>query len=526
VRLAEPTQRSPGRRTIRLAALAMVLLLGACAAPKPPPRPDLPPQHAIAPRPDDAFAPIEAAIRTAHGADASGFVLLDSNDDGLRWRLALIDSARHSIDVQVYVWYGDLSGRLLLKRVLDAADRGVKVRLLVDDLNTLLKDAATPQIRDEVFAAIDAHPNLQVRLFNPWVQRDLLGRGSEMVSDLERLNHRMHNKQLIVDNRAAIIGGRNIGDEYLGLNPEFNFRDLDVLGIGPVARQGSAVFDRYWNSAWVWPASLLPTPPPKDRRAARAVLEASLAARPALQYFAPAPQAWTAELAALPARLHPGTSRVVSDEPVDGTIRHTMMDHTFEVAGTARREVLVENAYVIPNQAAIDWVRALTDRGVRIGLVTNSLASHDVPAVNSHYKKWRKTLLEAGVALHEIRHDAAVQLELADTPPTRATFMGLHAKAVTVDGRRAVIGSMNMDPRSGRINTEMAVIVDSPGLAEAVAALIRRDMEPVNSWRVVLGGQGELRWISSERSVDTQPARSVWQRVLDVVFMAFPAELY
>jgi putative cardiolipin synthase len=428
--------------------------------------------------------------------------------------------------VQVYVWYGDLSGRLLLKRALDAADRGVKVRMLVDDLNTLLKDAATPQIRDEVFAAIDAHPNLQVRLFNPWVQRDLLGRGSEMLSDLERLNHRMHNKQMIVDNRAAIIGGRNIGDEYLGLNPEFNFRDLDVLGIGPVARQGSAVFDRYWNSAWAWPASLLPVPPLQDRQAARAALNASLVERPALKRFPPAPQSWIAELAALPARLQPGTSRVVSDEPEDGRIRHTMMDHTFAVAGSAQRELLVENAYIIPNQDAIDFVRGLGARGVRVGVVTNSLASHDVPAVNSHYKQWRKPLLEAGVALFEIRHDAAVQLELADTPPTRAEFMGLHAKAVTVDGQRAVIGSMNMDPRSSRINTEMAVIVESSGLADAVAALIRRDMQPVNSWRVELDAQGGLRWVNSDLTVDAQPARNLWQRVMDVFFMAFPAELY
>ncbi len=453
-------------------------------------------------------------------------MLLDSNDDGLRWRLALIDSARYSIDIQVYVWYGDLSGRLLIKRVLDAANRGVKVRLLVDDLNTLLKDAATPKIRDEIFAALDSHPNLEIRLFNPWVERSLLARVGEMIGALDRLNQRMHNKQMIVDNRVAIIGGRNIGDEYLGLNPEFNFRDLDVLGVGPVARQGSAVFDRYWNSPWAWPASLLPLPPMADRVAARQALDASLRDQKALQQFPLAAQDWTAEINALAGRLQPGTSRVVSDEPDDDHIRHTMMDHTFEVAGTARRELLVENAYIIPNENAIEWVRALHGRGVRIGVVTNSLASHDVPAVNSHYKQWRKRLLESGVDLYEIRHDAAVQFELADTPPTKAHFMGLHAKAVTVDGRTSVIGSMNMDPRSGRINSEMAVIVDSPGLADAVAALIRRDMDPRNSWRVELDAQGELRWVNSDETVTTQPARDGWQRVMDVIFMAFPANLY
>jgi putative cardiolipin synthase len=149
-----------------------------------------------------------------------------------------------------------------------------------------------------------------------------------------------------------------------------------------------------------------------------------------------------------------------------------------------------------------------------------------VPAVNSHYKRWRRPLLEAGVELYEIRHDAAHRFELADTAPTRARFMGLHVKAIAVDRRTAVVGSMNMDPRSGLINTEMAVIVDSPGLAEAVATLIRRDMDPSNSWRVELDARGQLRWVHADQTVTTQPARNGWQRVMDVIFMAFPAELY
>lgn len=241
-----------------------------------------------------------------------------------------------------------MSGRLLLKRVIDAADRGVKVRLLVDDLNTLLRDAATVQIRDGVVAAIDAHPNLEIRLFNPWGRRDLAGRVEE----------------------------------------------------------------------------------------------------------------------------------------------------------------------------------TLTQRDVRVSIVTNSLASHDVPAVNSHYKKWRKPLLEAGVSLYEIRHDAAVKGELADTAPVRSQFMGLHVKAIVVDGERSFIGSMNLDPRSSGINSEMAVIVESKGLAADVAALIRRDMQPVNSWRVELDAQGGLRWTNSDQAVTRQPARNAWQRVEDIIFMAFPRDLY
>jgi putative cardiolipin synthase len=512
----------------RLWLLGLVLLWGGCATPPPAPlRVAQPPQHAVAAQPTGAFVDLEAKIQAAHGAAASGFMLLDRNHDGLRWRLALIDSARHSIDLQYYTWFGDVSGRLLLKRVVDAADRGVKVRMLIDDLNTLLRDASTPQIRDGLVAAIDAHPNIEVRLFNPWTRRDLFGRAGEMVADLERLNQRMHNKQLVVDNRAAIIGGRNLGDEYLGLNPVFNFRDLDVLGIGPVARQGSAVFDSFWNSEWVLPVQALHVPLSEvESQPKRRQLDAALAAEPALAGWPIAPQAWGAEIEALAPQLRAGTSRVVSDLPQDGAIRHTMLDHAREFADGAQRELLVENAYIIPSQPHIDWLRTLTQRGVKVGIVTNSLASHDVPAVNSHYKKWRKPLLEAGVSLFEIRHDAAVQRELADTAPVRSGFMGLHVKAIAVDGKRVMVGSMNLDPRSADINSEMAVLVDSPPLAADVVALIRRDMQPENSWHVQLDDQGRLRWVHSGQTVTLQPARNAWQRVEDIIFMAFPREYY
>jgi putative cardiolipin synthase len=196
-------------------------------------------------------------IESAHGRDASGFELLDRNADALRRRLALIDTARYSIDAQYYLWYGDAAGRILMKRLLDAANRGVRVRLLIDDLNSLLRDAGTVMLRDEVIAWVDAHPNMDLRLFNPWSNRNIAGRVGESAVGFKRVNQRMHNKALIIDNRAVILGGRNVGDEYMGLNATFNFHDLDVLGIGPIARQSSEVFDSYWNSSWVMPVSAL-----------------------------------------------------------------------------------------------------------------------------------------------------------------------------------------------------------------------------------------------------------------------------
>ena len=249
----------PGLAYLVASVLVVLLVLTGCAT-LPPEYARPAPDYAFPARPDSAFAPIEETIRQIHGTESSGFYLLDRNEDGLQWRLALMDLARSSLDLQYYIWYGDDSGILLMKRVVHAADRGVKVRIIIDDLDTLLRDAATPEIRDRYFGALNAHPNIEIRLFNAWKSRSLVGRGAELVVSLERLNRRMHNKQMIVDNRVAIIGGRNIGDEYLGLNEAFNFKDLDVLGIGPVARQASEVFDRFWNSEWVIPVRVLIEP--------------------------------------------------------------------------------------------------------------------------------------------------------------------------------------------------------------------------------------------------------------------------
>lgn len=511
-----------------LIAVSLALILGACAGKPVVPYPRPAAEYALPAESDTAFHGIEAAIRSAHGPEASGFELLDRNEDGLRWRLALIDSAKHTIDIQYYLWYGDTSGRLLAKRVLDAADRGVKVRMLVDDLNTLISDASGKvMVRDNVAAWLDAHPNLELRLFNPWKDRRFAGRVGESLFELKRVNQRMHNKSLIVDNQATILGGRNLGDEYLGLNPEFNFHDLDVMAIGPVARQASAIFDRYWNSDWVMPVAALELPTTHDGVTAfRAQLVQSLADAPSLQEFPALPQSWSAELAAAGGRLHIGTSQVVSDVPTSGAIGREMLEVTHALSGSAQRELLVINAYIIPGDRTIASLRRLRDNGVTMKVLTNSLASHDVPAVNSHYKKWRKPLIESGVELYEVRHDAAIQPLVSDTPPTRAKFMGLHSKGMVIDRERVYIGSMNFDPRSASINTEIGAIVDSRSLAEALAKLIERDMLPANSWRVELVDGGRLRWVNDRETVTSQPARNRWQRVQDVIFMAFPKELY
>lgn len=514
---------SPGAGVI----LALVFVLSACATRTVAPYVAPPPEYALSARPDGAFSGIEANIRDAYGPEASGFRLIDRNEDGLRWRLALIDSARYSIDVQYYLWYGDATGRILIKRLRDAADRGVRVRMLVDDINTLFRDAGTISQRDKVAAWVDSHPNMELRLFNPWSNRNISGRLGESATNLKQVNQRMHNKALIVDNRAVILGGRNVGDEYMGLNQDFNFRDIDVLGAGPVTRQTSAIFDQYWNSQWVMPVAALSMNISEDQMIEGGVeLQRLLAAYHSLENFPIDTQSWSTELASLQDSLHIGTAEVESDLPANDEIEHVMLERIRSMMETARSELLIENAYIIPTDHGITILKELHGRDVDIAVLTNSLASHDVPAVNSHYKKWRKPILESGARLYELRHDAAIQSPVSDTPPTQAKFIGLHSKAMVVDREHVYIGSMNFDPRSATTNTEMGVFIRSPGLGEALAELILRDTRPANSWQVELDESGKLRWTNDVETVTTQPARNWWQRVQDFTFRAVPKEYY
>ncbi|MEH6593487.1 MAG: phospholipase D family protein [Halioglobus sp.] len=507
---------------------ALCLTLAACAtgvvvAPYEQP----PAEHAIPPARDGAFSELDDYYRAEHGTDISGFELLDSNEDALRWRLALIDSARYSIDFQYYLWYGDTAGQLIAARLLDAADRGVKIRVLVDDLNTLLRDAASPVLRDKVVAWLDLHPNVELRLFNPWSNREWGGRIQEGLGDFKKANQRMHNKALIVDNRAIIIGGRNIGDEYMGMNSSFNFHDLDVLGVGPVARQTSDMFDAYWNSQWVMPVSALDIQiTPEEQVRARTELLGHLSETKALTNFEIETQSWEVAIADLRGRMHTGTSRVVFDMPSKNAIDHVMLEEILALISSPQRELSIINAYIIPTERDIATLKQLKAGGREVRILTNSLASHDVPAVNSHYRPWRQPIVESGAELYELRSDAAIQTGFCDTYPTTGQFVGLHSKALVVDRETSYIGSMNFDPRSAALNTEMGVIIKSPSLGEALSTLIERDMLPENSWRVSLNHNGKLQWAHDSESTNTQPARNFWQRIEELFFRMFPKAYY
>ena len=279
--------------------------------------------------------------------------------------------------------------------------------------------------QDQALANIQALPNVELRLFNPWEKRNLGSRAGEMIAQMERLNSRMHDKLIIADGHAAILGGRNIGDHYFGLSHHYNFHDLDVLAIGELARDANMMFDHFWNSEWLATAAQLTTLPDSSKAEAgwQRLQQGNREAKE-LDSFFRSPRNWSAKLEASLDTLRPGTGYLVFDEVTATAVDQGMLATMFEFFRQAENELLITNAYIIPGEPGIEMLQQLTDRGVDIRILTNSLASHDVPAVNSHYEPWRKAIISAGAELYELRADAEIQ-DIVDVPPAIGKFVGL-----------------------------------------------------------------------------------------------------
>jgi putative cardiolipin synthase len=511
--------RAFGDTSQLLALFIAVAMLGGCAAPGLKADSERPaPSFAEPPATTGVLAAVADHVTETNGSGQSGFHLLDGSHDSLTWRLALIDSAVSSLDILTYLWYPDVSGKLLLERAILAAERGVRVRLVIDDLLTIGQDLP--------LANIQKLPNVELRLFNPWEKRNLGSRAGEMIAQMERLNTRMHDKLIIADGNAVILGGRNIGDHYFGLNRHYNFHDLDVLAFGAMARNANDMFDHFWNSEWLVSAEHLTTSPdPAKAEEGWQRLQAENRREEHLASFAVQPKDWSVELAALQPKLRPGTGHLEYDEVSASAVNQGMLATMFDFFEQAETELLITNAYIIPGEPGMDMLRRLTERGVDISILTNSLASHDVPAVNSHYEPWRKRIIGAGAELYELRADAEIQ-GLVDIPSVTSKFVGLHTKAAVVDGRHVFIGSMNLDPRSAVINTEMGAMIDSPALADDLREVMLRDMQGDNAWRVTLTDDNKLRWTNDEETVSSQPSRGFLQNVMNQVFKVVPKKQF
>ncbi|MDB5380484.1 MAG: phospholipase D/transphosphatidylase, partial [Rhodospirillales bacterium] len=454
----------------------------------------------------------------------SGIHLLNDGRSAFAVRAMLARAAVRSLDVQYYIWHGDLSGTLLLEEVRVAAERGVRVRLLLDDNGTRGLDVP--------LAALDAHPNIEVRLFNPIVLRwpRMLG----LLIDPFRLNRRMHNKSFTVDNQVTVVGGRNVGDEYFGARDSRLFMDLDALAVGPVVREVSTDFDRYWNSASAYPvARILPAVP----RAAAA--EIAAAARNVRQDAAAA--AYINALSSLPIveALRNGTLEltsapvgIVSDDPVKalGAVPRgrTLWSALTRAIGAPRRKLRLVSGYFVPTDAGVDALASLSQAGVEVAVLTNALRATDVPLVHAGYAGYRVPLLRAGIRLFELSGVGAAE---AAAPASRrvigagsdsggsSTSSGsaLHAKTFVVDGDRLFVGLFNFDPRSHHLNTELGFVIESPALAQFVDRGLGERL-PDLTYEVRLETDGNLVWLERRGGEvirhRTEPGTSLRQRVL------------
>ena len=449
----------------------LVLVISGCTT-----LPAAPPQAVVNSLPPAATGVItETSDRISRDLadDESAYLLLSRNDDALNWRLALADHATTAIDAQYFIWQNDETGHLLFDRLLRAADRGVSVRLLVDDIWFAAND--------EVIAAISNHPNFDIKIFNPGYARHKVSGALEFLAKFRELNRRMHNKLYIVDNRIAIVGGRNIGNPYFGLSEKYNFRDLDVMTTGPVVEEISEAFDDYWNTELAYPGHLMSDKVSvDDLDAVRDGVKEYLAKHGTLLTSYPLlPRDWSVEMEQLTRHMKSGEGHFLQDDPVmtDGE-ELKLFDMLDILATPAHKELIVVSPYFIPVSGMLEGMSELNDEGVQLKVLTASLASNNHTSAHSHYKKYRRRILDTGAELYEFRHDPSPAISTqANVPPVTASFISLHVKALVGDRQRCFIGSLNLDPRALEINTENGLYIESPELADELEGKIKETLK-------------------------------------------------
>lgn len=500
-------------RALPLLLLSLALGLGGCATRSAP--------RAVSqalPAADSAFGRSVQRQASAHDG-RSGFRLLPNSNEAFRARAELIRNAQSSIDLQYYIVHDGLSTRTLVHELLLAADRGVRVRILLDD--------TTSDGLDEVMATLAVHRNVHIRVFNPLH----LGRSTGITRAMGRLfnlsqqHRRMHNKLWLVDNSMAIVGGRNLGDEYFDAEPNLNFTDIDLLGVGPVAEQLGHSFDQYWNSALSRPIGdfMLRQPDADDLRASRERLEASLeearvkrkALYERLMAYRTQPrlQVWRNELIwAHNQALWDAPSKVLAQGEPDPQLLLTQQ--LAPDLNNVHHELILVSAYFVPGETGLLYLTSHADAGVSVSLLTNSLEATDVPAVHGGYAPYRKALLEHGVKLFELRRQPGDPSSGRIHHFGSASDSSLHSKAMVFDRQKTFIGSFNFDPRSVLWNTEVGVLVDSPQLAEYTRELALQGMAPALSYEPRLV-DGQLVWVTEDNgqvhSLSTEPG-GLWRR--------------
>jgi len=464
-----------------------------------------------------AVAPAAAAHR-----DESGIYALTEPSDAFAARVILASVAERSLDIQYYIWHADQTGLLLFEAVWHAADRGVRVRILLDDANT--------RGLDQIVAALDAHPNIEVRLYNPFVPR--APRMVDLLTDFGRVNRRMHNKSFTADNEATIVGGRNVGNEYFAAGTGVAFTDLDVLAVGTAVRDVSDAFDLYWNSASAYPAArLLAIAPEADARRFLEEKFAGVHADPEAVEYVDALRRTRLVQQLIDGKLPLdwARTRLVRDDPaktLDTTGRTDvlLLSDLLPAMGRPDSAFDLVSPYFVPAEAGTAALVQTVERGVRVRVLTNSLAATDVGPVHAGYVKRRCALLRAGVQLYELE-PTGVERKDDERRLGASSSVQLHAKTFALDGKRIFVGSFNFDPRSARLNTEMGLVIDSPSLASRLSAAFDEQVPKV-AYEVRLTPDGRCaEWIAhtpaGEVRYDAEPrtsaARRAWIDFLSIL---------
>ena len=490
-----------------LSILLLAALLASCASMRT--HIDKPASTALSPATNTPSAIYIQSELEKHPSDISGFRLLSLSTNALLSRITLADHAEKSIDLQYYIFKNDATGRLVAQHLLIAADRGVRVRLLLDDLNL--------EEQRSMLDAFDSHPNIEVRLFNPFKTREpsIPSKLVQVVLEGSRLNRRMHNKSFIVDNKVAVIGGRNIGDDYFDASVDTNFRDLDLVAIGPVVAEASRSFDDYWNSDAAFPVNAYPgsTNKTEDLVQVREALAKDARKFVDSDYaeavFNELPDGATADRRG---QWFWGKAVLVADAPekIEGEkpSESLVLVPTLEsMISASKTDLLLMSPYFIPSDRNVEHLAALAKRGVSVNILTNSLAATDEVTVYAKYAQHRKPLLEGGVKIFELR--PAPGSSVPQGRPGQSSGVSLHAKAFVIDERFTYVGSMNLDPRSKLLNTEMGLVVDNEGLAQAVKSFFETAVLPANAYRLLLStettpGKAHLLWSTTEKGIEKQ----------------------
>lgn len=456
----------------------------------------------------------------ARRSGKSGFHALSDGLDAFALRLSLVQRAQKTLDVQYYIWHDDLTGKVLQNQLLLAADRGVRVRLLLDDLDTKGKD--------EMLRIIDAHPNIEIRLFNPFANRSL--RFGDFLTDTRRINHRMHNKSLTADNQATIFGGRNIGDEYFDAAEEVGFSDMDVLAIGPVVSEVSQAFDLYWNSQWVYPLAAFYKDQQIDHSQIETFRQQSDAFIEAARSSEYADALRALKIAKLPsvAELDYAWShwKLVYDQPskVEAEVvrKETHLAPTLKTAmDQTKMELLIVSPYFVPGEPFTEYLVELVKNGRRVRIMTNSLAANDVPLVHAGYMRYRKALVKGGVELYEFKaaksndKDSETQETKTKAKWAGSSRASLHGKFIGFDRRYLFVGSFNLDARSVALNTELGVFFESQKYAQGLADAFEQ-LALDKGYRVLVTDDDELQWMTLEDGkqvfFNDEPEAGFWKR--------------